>query len=152
MEEKCWKKNLKGTTTIIKKLKGVVNDQEATLFELNKICNTNHDLFSRIRMLKKKLPIILSFARERIEEMTNKENKETNNVGVEVIVRSMILSHFIKRNISLTTMEMILIISSELEYLECLIKLARRWKDVEANKIQMAVVQNTHVISQVNVN
>jgi hypothetical protein len=45
----------------------MVNDQEATLFKLNKLCNTNHDLFSKIRMLKKKLPIILSFAREIIE-------------------------------------------------------------------------------------
>jgi hypothetical protein len=49
-------------------------------------------------------------------------------------------------------MEIILIISSELKYLECFIKLARRWKDVEANKIQMVAVQKTHVISQVNVN
>jgi hypothetical protein len=48
-------------------------------------------------------------------------------------------------------MEIILIISSELEYLECLIKLARKWKDVEVNKIQMAVVPKTHFISQVNV-
>jgi hypothetical protein len=58
MEEKCWKKNLKGTTTIINFLKVAVNDEEATLFELNKICNTNRDLFRRIRMPKKKLPII----------------------------------------------------------------------------------------------
>jgi hypothetical protein len=72
--------------------------------------------------------------------MTNEKNKETNNVGVEVIVRSIILSHFIKGKISLTLMEIILIISSELEYLECFIKLARKWKDVEANKIKMVVV------------
>jgi len=103
-------------------------------------------------MLKKKLPIILSFARERIEEMTNEKNKETSNVHIEVIVRSMILSHFIKGKISLTPMEIILIISSEFEYVECLIKLARKWKDVEAKKIQMVVAQKTHVISQVNVN
>jgi hypothetical protein len=152
MEEKCWKKNLKGITTIINFLKVVVNDEETTLFELNKIRNTNHDLLFGIRMPKKNLPIILSFARKIIEEMTNEKNKETSNVGVEVIVRFMILSHFIKGKISLTPMEIILIISSELEYLECLIKLARKQKDVEANKIQMVVVQKTHVISQVNVN
>jgi hypothetical protein len=46
------------------------------------------------------LLIILSFAREIIEEMTNENNKETSNVGVEIIVRSMILSHFIKGNMS----------------------------------------------------
>jgi hypothetical protein len=152
MEEKCWKKNLKGTTTVINFLKVVVNDEKTTLFELNKICNTNHDLLFGIKMPKKNLPIILSFARKIIEEMTNEENNETSNVGVEVIVRFMILSHFIKGKISLTPMEIILIISSELEYLECLIKLARKQKDVEANKIQMVVVQKTHVISQVNVN
>ncbi len=32
--------------------------------------------------------------------MTNENNKETSNVGVEIIVRSMILSHFIKGNMS----------------------------------------------------
>jgi hypothetical protein len=103
-------------------------------------------------MLKKKLAIILSFARKRIEEMTNEKNKETSNVSVEVIVRSTILSHFIKGKNLLTPMEIILIISSEFEYLECLIKLAWKWKDVEAKKIQMVVVQKTHVISQINVN
>jgi hypothetical protein len=103
-------------------------------------------------MLKKKLAIILCFARERIEEMTNKKNKETGNVGVEVIVRSMILSHFIKGNNFLTPMEIILIISSEFEYFECLIKLAWKWKDVEAKKIKMVVVQKKHVINQINVN
>lgn len=84
--------------------------------------------------------------------MTNEKNKETSNVGVEVIVRSMILSHFIKGKNFLTPMEITLIISSEFKYLECLIKLAWKWKDVEAKKIQMVVVQKTDVISQINVN
>jgi hypothetical protein len=107
--------------------------------------------FLGIRVPKKKLPIILSFAKERIEDMTNEDNKETSNVGVDVIVRSMIFFHFIKGKITLTPMEIILIISNELEHLECFIKLARRWKDVEVNKIEMVVVENTCVISQVDV-
>jgi hypothetical protein len=40
------------------------------------------------------------------------------------------LSHFVKRKIFLTPMETILIIFGELEYLEGLVKLARKRKDV----------------------
>jgi hypothetical protein len=42
------------------------------------------------------------------------------------------MSHFIKRKISLTPMEITFVIPRELEYLEGLVKLARKKKDVEA--------------------
>ncbi len=44
----------------------------------------------------------------------------------DVVVRSKILTHFIKGKISLTPLETILIIPGELEYLEGLVKLTRR--------------------------
>jgi hypothetical protein len=52
------------------------------------------------------------------------------NIGTKASIKSMILSHFIKGKISLNPMEIILIIPRDLEYLESLVKLARR-KDVE---------------------
>jgi hypothetical protein len=52
-------------------------------------------------------------------------------MGSEVVVKSQILFHFIKGKNSLTPMETILIILGELEYLEGLVKLTRRRKDVE---------------------
>jgi len=51
------------------------------------------------------------------------------NLGFETTLRSKILSHFIKGKIFLFPMETILVIPGELEYLEGLVKLARRRKD-----------------------
>ncbi len=47
-------------------------------------------------------------------------------MGAKATMKSKILSHFIKGKISLISMETILIIPGELEYLEGLVKLARR--------------------------
>jgi hypothetical protein len=49
----------------------------------------------------------------------------------EAVVKFKILFHFIKGKIALTPMETIIIIPVEMEYLEGLVKLARRRKDVE---------------------
>jgi hypothetical protein len=59
---------------------------------------------------------------------------EGTGVIQESIVRSKILSHFIKGKISLSPMETILMIPRKLEHLESLVKLARRRKDSEANE------------------
>jgi hypothetical protein len=56
---------------------------------------------------------------------------KARNLGVDGNIRFKILSHFAKGKISLTPMETILIISRKLEYLEGLVKLAKRRKDVE---------------------
>jgi hypothetical protein len=51
-------------------------------------------------------------------------------MGAYCVVKSQILSHFIKGKISLTFMKTILIILKKLEYLEGLVKVAKRKKDV----------------------
>jgi len=56
------------------------------------------------------------------------------------VIRSKILSHFIKGKISLSPMETILMIPGELEHLESLVKLVRRRRDSEANENQMSMV------------
>ncbi len=72
----------------------------------------------------------------REEENTNllegkSSRKKKMGIGLEkeVTLRSKILIHFIKGKISLTHVEVILIIPKELEYLEGFVKLARRQKN-----------------------
>jgi len=55
-------------------------------------------------------------------------------------VATKILSHFIKRKVSMTPMEIVLMIPRELEHLENLIKVARKKKDVEATNNQVSMV------------
>jgi len=50
------------------------------------------------------------------------------------IAKSKMLTHFLKGKISLTLLETITIVLGELEYLEGLVKLAKRLKDEELNK------------------
>jgi hypothetical protein len=66
--------------------------------------------------------------------------------------RSKILLHFMKGRISLTLMETIMKIPKELEYLERLVKLARRRKDEETGKNQVVTVNNTLVVRRIFVN
>jgi hypothetical protein len=50
------------------------------------------------------------------------------------IAKSKMLTHFLNGKISLTLLETITIVLGELEYLEGLVKLAKRLKDEELNK------------------
>jgi predicted aspartyl protease len=72
-------------------------------------------------------------------------------MGFEVVVKSKILSHFIKGKTSLTPMETILIILGKLEYLEGLVKLARRRKNAEGQRNQVTVIHSTPIIKKVSV-
>ncbi len=67
------------------------------------------------------MPITANLIEEQ-EKGSVKEEQKGANMGVEIVVKSKILSHFIKGKISLTPMETILIIPKELEYLEGLVK------------------------------
>jgi len=70
----------------------------------------------------------------------------------EAIVKSKILSHFIKGKISLSPMETILMIPGELEHLESLVKLARRRKDSEANENQVSLVSVVPTLRKICIN
>jgi hypothetical protein len=87
--------------------------------------------FSKVRIPKRRLP---PYPIVEQEKGIAKEKHREANMGVESIIKSKFLSHFSKGKISLSPMETILIISRELEYLEGLVKLARRRKDVEGQK------------------
>jgi len=129
----------------------LVDDEEVTLFELNHICGDDQHVFSRVGILKKRLLVIVRSTKDQEEGIGEEEHCESN-LGTEAIVKSKILSHFIKGKISLTPMETILIILGELEFLEGLVKLAGKRKDVEGHKNHVAAIHTIPTIRRVNVN
>jgi len=66
--------------------------------------------------------------------------------------RSKILLHFMKGQISLILVETIMKVLGKLEYLEGLVKLARKKKDEETNRNQVAIVNNTLVVRRISMN
>jgi len=77
---------------------------------------------------------------------------EGTGVDRETTVKSNILSHFIKGKISLSPMEIVLMIPGELEHLESLVKLARRKKDAETVNDQVSIVSPVSAIRRICVN
>ncbi len=129
----------------------MVDDEEVTLSELNHICGDDQHVFSRVGILKKRLLVIVRSTKDQEEGIGEEEHCESN-LGTEATVKSKILSHFIKGKISLTPMETILIILGELEFLEGLVKLAGKRKDVEGHKNHVAAIHTIPTIRRVNVN
>jgi hypothetical protein len=58
IKDKCWKKSGKGLPTTTNFLEVLVDDEEATLVKLNRICGGDHHIFSGVKIPKRKLPII----------------------------------------------------------------------------------------------
>ncbi len=54
-KDRCWKKNGKGPSISANFVKVLVNDEEATLTKLNQQCGIKHNVFSRVRMPKRKM-------------------------------------------------------------------------------------------------
>ncbi len=126
-EDRCWKKPKEGkphprTTNFVEVL---LDDEEATLQQLNRLCGSEK-VFSYTRVPRRRVPI-------KVAPTGNVPSPEIAVEGTRVnrdtIVRSKILSHFVKGKISLSPMETILMIPGELEHLESLVKLARRKKN-----------------------
>jgi len=70
----------------------------------------------------------------------------------ENFVRSKILSHFIRRKVSLTPMETVLMIPGELEHLENQVKVVRQKKDAEAANNQVSMVSTTPTFRRICIN
>ncbi len=57
-KDRCWKKkDIKPSNSTANYLEVLVNDEKATLNELNKICGVNHQLTSRNMIPKRRLPV-----------------------------------------------------------------------------------------------
>jgi hypothetical protein len=141
-------KGLLATTNF---LEGFLDDEEATMVELNHVCREDQHIFSRVRIPKRKLPIAANPTEEQ-EEVIAINKQKVANMGSEASVKFKIFFHSIKGNITLTPMETILIILGELEYLEGLVKLTRRRKDVEGQRNQIIAIHSTPTIRKVSVN
>jgi hypothetical protein len=131
----------------------LVNDEEATLIELNKICGANHHLSIGNKIPKRRLLMqvneIEGIAKQ-VEgiEAGDKTKEEVSNSRA----RSKILLNFMKGRISLTPMETIMKVVGELEYLEGLVKLTRTKKDEETGRNQVTIINNTLTIRRISMN
>jgi predicted aspartyl protease len=126
----------------------MLDDEEATLQQLNRLCG-NENVFSYIQVPRRRIPI-------EVAPTGNVPSPEVAEEGTrmnwETTVKSKILSHFAKRKISLSPMEMVLMIPGELEHLESLVKLARKKKDAESVNDQVSVVSPVPAIRRICVN
>jgi hypothetical protein len=59
IENKCWKKGkeTKSHSTINNYMEVLVDDEVATLQQLNKLCGTKHEFFFKGRIFKRRLPM-----------------------------------------------------------------------------------------------
>jgi hypothetical protein len=119
----CWKKPKDGKShsRTTKLLEVLLNDEKATIQQFNKLCE-NANFFSYIRVPKRRIPIDVTPGGV---VPTPKAAGDGTGASQDTSIRSKILSHFIKRKISFSPMEIILMIPRELEHLESMVRLAR---------------------------
>ncbi len=126
----------------------MLSDEEATLQQLNRLCG-NEKVFSYTQVPRRRVPV-------EVAPTTSAPSPEVEEEGVrvnqETMVKSKILSHFIKGKIALSPMETVLMIPGELEHLENLVKLARKKKDAELVSDQVSVVSPVPAIRRICVN
>jgi hypothetical protein len=111
------------------------DDDEAVQNQLDKICGSNHDLFSHIRVPRQRIHVEINTGEQKGIDAAEGDLARKKDVGISLektsIIKSTIFTHFINGRISFTPMETILTIPGELEYVEGLVKLARRRKNEE---------------------
>jgi len=112
LKDMCWKKPKDGKSNFgaTNFLEVLLDDEETTMQQLNKLCG-NENVFSYTQVHRRRMPIeMVPCGIMHTPKFTRKGigmNKETS-------VRSKILSHFVKGNISFSYMETILMILREL--------------------------------------
>ncbi len=81
VEDKCWKKNPKSGTIIAKNLEALVDDDEATLAQVNGICGLNYNVFFHVRVSKRRIPMhVLVDATFNVERENHRANGDGSNV------------------------------------------------------------------------
>jgi len=148
-KDKCWKwgKDGKITSTSNNYLEVLVNDEEAILEQLNKLCDTKHDILFGVRIPRRILPMEI----QDVEIVDEREIEHINSTK-NLIVCSKILHHFIKGNFFLFPIEIILAILDELESLENMVKLTRKKRDEGLKTINLTKVEGSHAIQKININ
>jgi len=149
-EDRCWRKPKDGKTHpgSANFLEVMLNDEEATLHQLNELCGSEN-LISYTRVPRRRMHVDVIPATSGPTPNAIIEGTEANR---EESVRSKILSHFIKGKISLTPMETVMMIPGELKQLESLMKVARKKKDAEAANTQVTMVSAVPTLRCLNIN
>jgi len=149
-EDRCWKKPRDGKTHpgSANFLEVMLDDEEATLQQLNKLCGSEN-LFSYTRVPRRRMPVEMTPTASRLTADATIERAGANR---EESVKSNILSHFVKEKVSLTSMETVMMIPGELEHLENLVKVARRKKDTEATNTQVSMVSAVPALRRLCIN
>jgi predicted aspartyl protease len=126
----------------------MLSDEAATLQQLNRLCGSEN-VFSHTRVPRRRILVEVPAGGA---DPTPQIVGDGLGADRDVVVRSKILSHFIKGRISLSPMETILLIPGELEHLESLVKLARRRKDTDVHENQVSMVSVAPTLKRVCVN
>ncbi|CAK9864811.1 unnamed protein product [Sphagnum jensenii] len=126
----------------------MLDDEEATLQQLNKLCGSEN-LFSYTRVPRRRIPVEVTPAASGAVHGTTIEESRINR---DESIRSKILSHFVKGKVSLTPMETVMMIPGELEHLENLVKVARKKKDAETASTQVTMVSANPTVRRVCIN
>jgi hypothetical protein len=149
-KDKCWKKpkdgNFHSRTTNF--LEVLLNDEEATIQQLNKLCG-NENLFSYTQVPRRRTHVDVA---PRRVVLTPKTIGDGVGVNQDTSVKSEILTHFIKRKISLSPMETILMIPRQLEHPKSLVRLVKRKKDSETTDNQMSMVSTVPTFKKIYIN
>lgn len=83
-KDRCWKHGKDGKTLFVvtNYLQVLVDDEEATLEQLNRLCGINHDIFTKAKIPRMHLPI----KSPNVKVVGNKETKHVD-VGKNYFVR-----------------------------------------------------------------
>jgi hypothetical protein len=149
-EDRCWKKPRDGKTHpgSANFLEVMLDDEEATLHQLNKLCGSEN-LFSYTRVPRRRMPVEVMPAASGLTADATIERVGANR---EESVKSKILSHFVKGKVSLMPMETVMMIPGDLEHLENLVKVARRKKDAEVANTQVSMVSAVPALRSLCIN
>jgi hypothetical protein len=71
-KDRCWKKNGKDPSTCANFLNMLINYKEATLTNSNQLSGIKHNVFSKIKMPKRKMHVQASTSRKIYEEKNRK--------------------------------------------------------------------------------
>jgi predicted aspartyl protease len=147
-KDKCWKKPKEGKSPsgFANFLEVLLNDETAIEQQLSKLCG-NENLFSHTRVPRRRTPVEVT--PERTGPILEAAGEGASR---DTLVKSKILSHFIKGKISLSPMETIMMIPGKLEHLESLVKLARSKKDSEVTENQVPVVSAVPSLKKICIN
>lgn len=149
----CWKKSkdTKPHTTTNNYLEMLMDDDVTTFEQLNRLCGSKHDIFSGVQMRRRRLIVeVQQLETNAVDDMITR-SRPTESLK-EGSIGSKILTLFIKNKISLSLMETILSIPSELEYLESLVKVTKKKRDENIKITNVIGVERMPTICRICIN